>query len=186
MTVIQFLSKPKTFQDELLPLLHLVKPLPCYKKRTWLKQRTHGVKETLRELSFGEINTLKNLLTSQNPHDVIKAVEMVYNEKNALKMPLVRFYRCVRFITEEIQNIIRTEAKCFVKEPSPLQNKLENAGLSQLQRFGDLPVIDTLAGGDIFKYEAIEKLPYMTVFYVLWYRTVTENINTRLANLSIR
>jgi len=41
---------------------------------------------------------------------------------------------------------------------------LVKAGVSELDQFGELNVIDNLAGGDILKWKKVEKLPYYMVF----------------------
>jgi len=51
-------------------------------------------------------------------------------------------------------------------EPTDHDAKLQQAGVKELEQFGDLPMIDSLAGGDILRYNDIEKLNYLEVHYI--------------------
>ena len=60
---------------------------------------------------------------------------------------------------------------------------MSSAGAEQLQPFNDLATIDTMAQGDVLRYEQIEALPYNVVFYSLYYKTIKQNIENRFQQI---
>jgi len=62
MTLYDFIQLPEEKQKELLPALKVLKPLSNYTRRHWFKKRTHGVKDSITELTFGEVNSIKRLV----------------------------------------------------------------------------------------------------------------------------
>lgn len=180
-SLASFLKLPEEKQRAYVWVLQFVKGEPNFKR--WGK--TYGVAQSITELSFGEVLLLKNLILQGEISSMIEAVKVVFKTKNPLKMKIVRFYQCVNFLLNEIKKIIKTENIRYRTQPSAYDQKLQEAGAEELTQFGDLAIIDTLAGGDPLKYEQIEKLPYLQVHFLLWYRTTKENINIRLQDKEI-
>lgn len=174
-----FFKLPENHQRATITLLQVAKGKPNFKHNN----KKHGVTNSITELTFGEVIRLKSLITGGNIENVIEAVRLVY-KSNPLEMPVVRFYQCANFIIKDVKNIIEVEQERYKTLPTPHDDKLQQAGAEELAIFGDLPVIDSLAGGDILKYKQIEKLPYMTVHFTLWHRAVKENINIRFQELT--
>lgn len=181
MTLRQFANLNEERQAELLPILKVVKPLANY-KRGWIRRRRHGVERSLMELSFARLNRVRKLVESGDIKNVLEAVRLVYND-NPAGMNVVRFYRCVVFITKELKRIAEMEAAHWAVEPTEYDGTLQAAGVDALQQFGTLPMIDSLAGGDPLKYDAIEALPYQDVHVVLWYRAMQANVQNRFHKL---
>lgn len=65
------------------------------------------------------------------------------------------------WVKDELEAIIRLEEQHLSSEPD---FDLLAAGIEQLNQFGYLNVVDSLAGGDILKWDAIKALPYSVVF----------------------
>lgn len=187
MTLYDFIQLPEEKQKELLPALKVLKPLSNYTRRHWFKKRTHGVKESITELTFGEVNSIKRLVMRETTEYLLRAFEIVYKCKarDVIRMEVIQFYRCMIFITTEVDKIIKMEQQHWNTEPTDHDAKLQQAGVKDLEQFGDLPMIDSLAGGDILRYNDIEKLNYLEVHYILWYRAVQTNIQNRFQKLTI-
>ena len=98
-------------------------------------------------------------------------------------MNVYRFYACIKHLTNEVQRVLEQEQRALQGEPSPYEAQLQQAGADQLLPFKDLAIIDTLAQGDILRYEQVEALPYEVVFYTLYYRTVRQNIDNRFQQI---
>ena len=187
MRVYEFLQLSEEMQRGILPVLKVLKPLSNYTRRRWFKKRTHGVKESITELTFGEVNSIKRLVMRETTEELLRAFEIVYKCKarDIVRMNVTKFYRCMIFITSEVDKIIKLEQLHWNTEPTDHDIKLQQAGVKDLEQFGDLPMIDSLAGGDILRYNDIEKLNYLEVHYILWYRAIQTNIQNRFQKLMI-
>lgn len=62
---------------------------------------------------------------------------------------------------DEREAIANLEAQNLRSEPD---SDLMQAGISQMEIFGDMNTIDAMADGDILKYEKIKELPYHVIF----------------------
>lgn len=182
MTLYDFFKLKEEQQKELLPTLKILKPIPNYNRKHWFKRRTHGVKESITELTFGEVNDIKRRVASLNGADKLEVVRMVYKDEPLL-MDVFRFYGCLRFLTLEAERVMQMEGAHWNTEPTEQDAKWEQAGIKELEMFGDLPLIDNLAGGDVLKYNDIEGLNYLEVHYILWYRAMQQNIQQRFQKL---
>ncbi|WP_454948113.1 hypothetical protein [Capnocytophaga leadbetteri] len=185
MRVYEFLQLSEEMQRGILPVLKVLKPLPNYICRHWFKKHTHGVKESITELTFGDVNTIKREVMRGTTEGLMNAFELVYKctKKDMMKMNVVRFYRCMKFITNEVDRVMKLEHHHWKVEPTEYDGRLQDAGVKELEMFGDLPMIDSLAGGDILRYNDIEGLNYLEVHYVLWYRAIQTNIQNRFQKL---
>ena len=182
MTLLQYLLMPAKRQREATLLLEVVKPLPFFYRGFWRWKKKHGV-ERLTELKWGEVRAVIDLLSSGELTQVVEAFRLVYKIKHPARMDVYRFYACIKHLTNEVQRVLEQEQKALQGEPSPYETQLQQAGVEQLQPFKDLAIIDTLAQGDILRYEQVEALPYEVVFYTLYYRTVRQNIDNRFQQI---
>ena len=182
MTLLQYLLMPAERQRETTLLLEVVKPLPFFYRGFWRWKKKHGV-ERLTELKWGEVRAVIDLLSSGEFTQVVEAFRLVYKIKHPARMNVYRFYACIKHLTNEVQRVLEQEQRALQGEPSPYEAQLQQAGVEQLQPFKDLAIIDTLAQGDILRYEQVETLPYEVVFYTLYYRTVRQNIDNRFQQI---
>lgn len=67
---------------------------------------------------------------------------------------------------------------------NPPDSKLLQAGIKELDVLGDVNTIDSLAGGDILKWEKIRNLPYSEVFNKMLKNTIEARINKRLVEIN--
>lgn len=182
MTLLQYLLMPAERQRGTTLLLEVVKPLPFFYQGFWRWKKKHGV-ERLTDLTWGEVRAVIDLLSSGELPQVIEAFRLVYKIKHPARMNVYRFYACIKHLTNEVQRVLEREQRALQGDPSPYEAQLQQAGVEQLQPFKDLAIIDTLAQGDILRYEQVETLPYEVVFYTLYYRTVRQNIDNRFQQI---
>ena len=84
------------------------------------------------------------------------------------------------YILDQLTLISELEQNYLV---SPPDNDLLNAGIKDLDELGALNVIDSLAGGDLLKWEGIKALPYNIVFDKLRKNTLEAAIQKRYAKI---
>lgn len=65
---------------------------------------------------------------------------------------------------KQLSDIVEREQTSLNKKPTVEQMR---AGISMFDEFGVMNIVDTLAGGDVLKYDAILNLEYNTVFLKL-------------------
>jgi len=91
------------------------------------------------------------------------------------------YNECLYFlfwIIDEVKHWNETESKVLSAEPDV---KLLAAGINELNQFGDLNTIDSLANGDVLKYEEIKMLPYHVIFDKQYKTNIENNINRKMA-----
>lgn len=84
----------------------------------------------------------------------------------------------VFWVNDQYQLIANLEQQYLSTPPDP---KLVNAGIKDLDVLGDVNLIDSLAGGDILKWEAVRNLPYAMIFDKQLKTTIENRINKKLA-----
>lgn len=65
------------------------------------------------------------------------------------------------WVMDEMEAIAKMENTHLVSETDM---DLISAGIQEMQQFGELNTIDSLAGGDVLKWEQVKLLPYHVVF----------------------
>lgn len=112
------------------------------------------LKEKIPELlSAGDLESLYFLMLKERGINVFK----IDVERIELK-EAVAFYL---WILDELKTISELEKNYLQNEAD---FNLVKAGISKLEQFGHLTTIDSLANGDLTKYEAIKKMPYNLIF----------------------
>ena len=182
MILLQYLLLPMDRQREVSLILEVMKPLPFFYRGLWWWKKRHGV-ERLTDLTWGEVRAVIDLLGSGELPQVIEAFRLVYRIKHPARMNVYRFYACIKHLTNEVQRVLEMEQRALQGESNPYEAQLQQAGADQLLPFKDLAIIDTLAQGDILRYEQVEALPYEVVFYSLYYKTIRQNIDNRFQQI---
>ena len=182
MTLLQYLLLPMDRQREITLILEVMKPLHIFYRGLWWWKKRHGV-ERLTDLTWGDVRAVIDLLGSGELPQVIEAFRLVYRIKHPARMNVYRFYACIKHLTNEVQRVLEMEQRALQGEANPYEAQLQQAGADQLLPFKDLAIIDTLAQGDILRYEQVEALPYEVVFYSLYYKTIRQNIDNRFQQI---
>lgn len=81
------------------------------------------------------------------------------------------------WLKDEMEHWAKMESDYLSSEPSA---DMLGAGINELDKFGINNVIDSLAGGDITKYEQIEAMSYGTIFDKQWKSSVENSIQKKL------
>jgi hypothetical protein len=112
---------------------------------------------------YAVIVNLKKLYSNQTPENITKMVEIVFGLNHLQQMPIgiVSYFPALNFIMNGIQYISDIETK---RLSAPEKEDLVVAGIQKMRIYGDLTVIDQLAGGDLLKWSEVEKMPYQHVF----------------------
>lgn len=78
------------------------------------------------------------------------------------------------WLIDELEAIGSLEQNYLSSQPEP---ELIASGIDELNVFGELNIIDSLAGGDILKWEQVKQLPYHSVFDKLRKDNIERKIN---------
>ena len=116
-------------------------------------------------LTFGQVLEIRNYLNSRDIEAVCLVVGLVTGLINdeVFLLPILDFYGIISSVKCDIIQMANMEANELENEDNdPIMFEV-NAG-ERLARFGALNPINSLAGDDITKWDAIQKLPYTTVF----------------------
>jgi len=99
------------------------------------------------------------------------------NLKSA-EAPIEQALPFIFFILDELTMLGTLEQEYL---SSPPDNDLLNAGVNELDELGVLNVVDSLAGGDVLKWDSIKALPYFMVFDKLRKNNLDAKIQKRYA-----
>ena len=138
------------------------------------------------ERSFGEVKEMMEAIQNSN---MVYFTEIVltfpeFDEKKILDELAYKFFRTIENYVEQVKNLIRYENELLA---SRVPNK--HAGLVDqidFSEFGSHYIQrDTLADGNILRYDEIDKLPYNKCFLKLLYNIKTDDVQ-KLAMQSIK
>lgn len=116
---------------------------------------------------------LPSLLNENNIDEIIKLIcdikdicvkKITDKEKISLTLWLI----------DELEAIGSLEQNYLSSQPEP---ELIASGIDELNVFGELNIIDSLAGGDILKWEQVKQLPYHSIFDKLRKDNIERKIN---------
>jgi len=124
----------------------------------------------IREQTFGQKILLQEKLQIDNK-EMIPAYALAIYEYNyeqleesfleVLKMSFRDVYNRGMNYVNQLSEILKSESIHLKSTPNSEQRR---AGIDMFDEFGVMNTIDSLAGGDILKYEQILKIDYNTVF----------------------
>jgi len=103
---------------------------------------------------------LPDLFYNAEFNPIIKRFFKVSQEE-ITREPPEKLLSFILWVKDELEAIYRLENQYL---SSPPDVDLVKAGVSELEQFSKLNLIDNLAGGDILKWKKVEKLPYYMVF----------------------
>lgn len=136
------------------------------------------------KLKYSKVNKVRGYLLSD---DLLSAFcELLEcNQVWLLKQDYKEFLYFLKWVTKEFENISVLEAQLSKKEPEEEMTdmKLQMCGVDRLEVFEEINVIDSLAGGDVLKWESIEQLPYEVVYTKLLKNKIDASIQRRYQQL---
>ena len=192
-TIQEFLTKPKELVEQYMFYLEESNPqnfihtdATIMSKGRLIDVRKKRVCKTLWFRPWGVVEELKTLVSDQenNSFDkMMKILELVFDisPREALTTRIADYYGCMKWIAQGIDNIMQAESINLNYEPS---NPKEKAAFEMYQKDFEkldmIPTIDSLAGGDISKWEQVKKLPYGYVHRKLWLNTLQRKVQDQL------
>jgi len=99
---------------------------------------------------------------------------------NIQKEPIAKVLNFILWIRDELETISELEKTYLSSNPSA---KMFQAGINKLDQFGAMNTVDSLAGGDVLKYELVKKLKYNVVFDKQYREVISGEIQSKLAKL---
>lgn len=155
---------------------------PNYK---WYKRNAKKLRiKPVKELSFGEVTTIRNNFNQPTIYTIIDSIKTVTDltDKQVINFTILQFYGIISYMKSELMEITNMENNELVDDSFDINVEAVNAK-QRMGRFGVLNVIDSLAKENILQWEAIEKLPYMTVFSKLVMDNEKNKIRQEIAEL---
>ncbi len=120
-------------------------------------------------LSVGDLEALYLLMLKERGINIFKIDVARIELKDA-----VAFYL---WIFDELKSINELEKNYLQSSPD---FSLVKAGIANLEKFGHLTTIDSLAKGDLTKYESIKKMPYNVIFDKLFLEKTKSEIEKKI------
>lgn len=142
--------------------------------------------EDLTDLPYETLkNTIPDLFDSGNFEKAIFEIvkhyrknitfDKVRRQKNSKKLIFLLW------VHEQYKKIGDMEAKYLYTPP---ETKLLQAGIRELDVLGDINMVDTLANGDVLKWNEVRQLPYSTVFNKMLKNTIEARINKKMIEIN--
>ena len=143
-----------------------------YGKRT---NTLFGVElEPLIYFSYGFVKIdLPSLLNENNIDEIIKIICDI-KDISVKKITDKEKISLTLWLIDELEAIGSLEQNYLSSQPEP---ELIASGIDELNVFGELNIIDSLAGGDILKWEQVKQLPYHSIFDKLRKDNIERKIN---------
>jgi len=114
--------------------------------------------------------------------DVLEVyIKIEKNKINSLKF--IQAYPYFNHICKEILRLVKRDKQYLEQKPD---SELTLAGVERLSKFGEMRIIDQLAGGDLLKYEKIIEIEYDVIFKKLWYIAEQGAFRERLHKLQMK
>ena len=168
----------------ILEMLNPLKEIPNPNYR-WYKRNAKKLQvKSVKELSFGEVITIRNNCNQPSIYSIIDSIKILTDlkDKEVINFTITQFYGIISYMKSELMDITNMENNELDDNSFNLYAEAVNAR-QRMGRFGDLNIIDSLAEGDILRWDAIQKLPYLTVFTKLVKQNIENKIRTEIAEL---
>lgn len=139
--------------------------------------------ESITDLTFGEVAIIKMCLQEPSYQNIIEIFKTIFGlEENQIhKIDVVKFYHSLNWIKEEVQNVYDREVQSL---SSPPDSKLKDAGIDDLNIFGEMNTL--IALGEKFGKapQEIENWNYEIVFSLILHQKISSDINKRYIELN--
>ena len=173
--------------EEYLVVLDLLSPLKVINNPNyhWYKKVSKTLHlKSIKELSFGDVTTIRNYFNDASIQGIIESIKMVIDveDKHIINLTILEFYGIISSIQSEIMELNNMEINELSDDSFDINVEAVNAK-GRMGKFGVLNVIDSLAKEDILRWEEIEKLPYLTVFTKLMMDNEKQKISNEISEL---
>lgn len=167
--------------DSLRPLKQIINP----NYNRFNKQPKKLDIKAIRELTFGDVINVRNWINEASMESIIEIYQLItgLTKKQILNLGIIQFYGIFSFIKNELEEIGNIEVNELSDEDDFDINIEAVNAKERMSRFGVLNTIDSLANGDILKWEQIQKLPYLTVLSKLIMDNLKNKIQKEISEL---
>lgn len=182
-----FRLKDERVVSEYLAILDCLNPLkeirnPNYR---WYKMNSKVLQiKAVRMLTFAEVTDIRNNFNQPSIEAIIDSIKIVtqLKDKEIMNFTITQFYGIISYMKSELMDITNMEANELNDDSFDINVEAVNAK-QRMGRFGVLNIFDSLAKENVLQWEAIEKLPYMTVFTKLIMDNEKNKIQQEIAEL---
>jgi len=136
--------------------------------------------EDLWDLTYSDIIELKTALAELEEADLVMELARIVYGIHDITIVSVIDLQGFNWIIEAMAEMIETEKRELAYEPS---EKEKAAGIDELERFGFMPTIDSLAAGNMSEYNQVLSQPYHKVFQKLCYQKTINSITKKLSHV---
>jgi hypothetical protein len=133
-------------------------------------------KDNLWFLSWSDIIELRIAIAEENIFEVLRIVFDI-NEKEFAKIELLNAFSVYKWISEQYFEIAKIEVQELASE---MTDEEKEAGAEDMQEFGYSVMLDSIAQGDLLKYDEYLKLPYAKVFRKMCMEKKRHDINKQM------
>lgn len=115
--------------------------------------------------SFSKVEQLKEWYTEGNIIYLVSATCGI-GQNELLKRNYEDLVYYLKFIDDQMRTIAKLESTLSEKDDDETEEyaKLELCGINELDIFGIVNVIDSLAGGDFTKWKEVEQYPWKVIY----------------------
>lgn len=132
-------------------------------------------------LQWKWIIKIKKSLTESNlkaVKELIQAVFPISTDEQFYNCSIFDVFAAYTWVVEEVEKIYQAEKMKLYKKPTQKQIA---AGIEDFDQLDDVPVVDSIAGGDIRKWNEVLELPYGQVLRKMLLNKIQNEYNERLS-----
>lgn len=172
MRVYRFIQEDVEHQSEVFSYLDLIKPKNSFRM---FKMFSLGY---VSDLSYEDVDYVKRLFLESTISSMLEAISIAFkiNKKLILLLRLKTFMSLIKFVSDELIRLNNEESKLEVFTDEKIKMALEMSKSDVMNQFGIYNSIDTLAKGDVTKWDEIAKMPYSIVQFKLSKNIVSDSL----------
>ena len=167
-----FQLKPQKFEEYHNVLKHL-EAIPMKGKKQI---------ESITDLTFGEVAAIKMLLQEPNFLNIVEIFKIIFEleQKDLFKIDVIQFYHSINWIKQEVQAVYDREVENLTSTPD---SKLKDAGIDELNIFGEMNTLIMLGEKFSKAPQEIENWNYNLVFSLMLHQKISSEVNKRYVEL---
>lgn len=137
---------------------------------------------TIMSLRFVDVSDIKENFESMNVNGIISSLRLAFGlkENEILHTDVVEFYQAFNWMQEELDRIYKAEKKLN----SQPESKLKEAGINELDIFGNLNSLIAIGEKFATPPHEVEKWSYSLVFSLIYHNKISNEIQKRYDKIS--
>lgn len=157
--------------DEYMMILEYLKPIteiknPKYNKFKWWSKEPIKIQlPSFMMLTFSEVIEIRDSFNNASIDSILDVMVIVTKlEKRYIeRFTITQFYGIINYIKEQLEFITNIEMNELNDDEEDIDLITVNAN-ERMAKFGVINTIDSLANGDLTKWDDIQKMQYSVVF----------------------